>query len=146
MSTRSRLPFFEPIENSGVWGVKRPSLIEFLTAQHGGRVVRPRGEGDSRFAVFASAPGAAAAALAIQRTFAAENWPTPRPIKVRIGLHTGEVGFGYTLGNSLRRLLLSSLRGSAVWGFRLDGVVHEHQTVQGVVEEALARAGRASTA
>jgi len=31
--------------------------------------------------------------------------------------------------------LLSSLRGSAVWGFRLDGVVHEHQTVQGVLED-----------
>ena len=46
-----------------------------------------------------------------------------------------ERGFGYTLGNSLRRLLLSSLRGSAVWGFRLDGVVHEHQTVQGVLED-----------
>jgi DNA-directed RNA polymerase subunit alpha len=46
-----------------------------------------------------------------------------------------ERGFGYTLGNSLRRLLLSSLRGSAVWAFRLDGVVHEHQTVQGVLED-----------
>jgi DNA-directed RNA polymerase subunit alpha len=46
-----------------------------------------------------------------------------------------ERGFGYTLGNSLRRLLLSSLRGSAVWGFRLDGVVHEHQTVPGVLED-----------
>jgi len=46
-----------------------------------------------------------------------------------------ERGFGYTLGNSLRRLLLSSLRGSAVWGFRLDGVVHEHQTVSGVLED-----------
>ncbi len=46
-----------------------------------------------------------------------------------------ERGFGYTLGNSLRRLLLSSLPGSAVWGFRLDGVVHEHQTVQGVLED-----------
>src|SRR3954466_10979673 len=46
-----------------------------------------------------------------------------------------ERGFGYTLGNSLRRLLLSSLRGSAVWGVRLDGVVHEHQTVQGVLED-----------
>jgi len=41
-----------------------------------------------------------------------------------------ERGFGYTLGNSLRRLLLSSLRGSAVWAFRMDGVVHEHQTVE----------------
>ena len=46
-----------------------------------------------------------------------------------------ERGFGYTLGNSLRRLLLSSLRGSAVWGFRIDGVVHEHQTMPGVVED-----------
>jgi DNA-directed RNA polymerase subunit alpha len=46
-----------------------------------------------------------------------------------------ERGYGHTLGNALRRMLLSSLRGSAVWGFRLDGVVHEHQTVQGVLED-----------
>jgi DNA-directed RNA polymerase subunit alpha len=46
-----------------------------------------------------------------------------------------ERGFGYTLGNALRRMLLSSLRGSAVWAFRMDGVVHEHQTVQGVLED-----------
>jgi len=46
-----------------------------------------------------------------------------------------ERGYGYTLGNSLRRLLLSSLRGAAVWAFRIDGVVHEHQTIPGVVED-----------
>lgn len=46
-----------------------------------------------------------------------------------------ERGFGQTLGNAVRRVLLSSLRGSAVWAFRVDGVVHEHQTVQGVVED-----------
>lgn len=46
-----------------------------------------------------------------------------------------ERGFGYTLGNSVRRALLSSLRGSAVWAFRIDGVVHEHQTIQSVVED-----------
>lgn len=46
-----------------------------------------------------------------------------------------ERGYGYTLGNALRRMLLSSLRGSAVWGFRLEGVVHEHQTVPGVAED-----------
>lgn len=46
-----------------------------------------------------------------------------------------ERGFGQTLGNTVRRILLSSLRGSAVWAFRLDGVVHEHQTVHGVVED-----------
>jgi DNA-directed RNA polymerase subunit alpha len=46
-----------------------------------------------------------------------------------------ERGFGQTLGNTIRRILLSSLRGSAVWAFRMDGVVHEHQTVPGVAED-----------
>jgi len=46
-----------------------------------------------------------------------------------------ERGFGHTLGNSVRRVLLSSLRGAAVWAFRADGVVHEHQTIQNVVED-----------
>ena len=46
-----------------------------------------------------------------------------------------ERGFGQTLGNTMRRILLSSLRGSAVWAFRMEGVVHEHQTVTGVVED-----------
>lgn len=46
-----------------------------------------------------------------------------------------ERGYGYTLGNALRRMLLSSLSGSAVWGFRLEGVVHEHQTISGVAED-----------
>jgi DNA-directed RNA polymerase subunit alpha len=46
-----------------------------------------------------------------------------------------ERGFGQTMGNSVRRILLSSLPGAAVWAFRLDGVVHEHQTVAGVGED-----------
>lgn len=46
-----------------------------------------------------------------------------------------ERGYGHTLGNSVRRVLLSSLRGAAVWAFRIDGVVHEHQTITGVVED-----------
>jgi DNA-directed RNA polymerase subunit alpha len=46
-----------------------------------------------------------------------------------------ERGFGFTLGNAMRRMLLSSLRGTAVWAFRMDGVQHEHQTVPGVVED-----------
>src|SRR5688500_20187297 len=46
-----------------------------------------------------------------------------------------ERGFGHTLGNAMRRMLLSSLRGSAVWGIRIDGVLHEHQTIPGVVED-----------
>jgi len=46
-----------------------------------------------------------------------------------------ERGFGHTLGNSVRRVLISSLRGAAVWGFRIDGVLHEHQTIGGVIED-----------
>src|SRR5260221_11902841 len=46
-----------------------------------------------------------------------------------------ERGFGHTLGNAMRRMLLSSLRGSAVWGISIDGVLHEHQTIPGVVED-----------
>jgi DNA-directed RNA polymerase subunit alpha len=57
------------------------------------------------------------------------------PYAAEFRLQPLERGYGYTLGNSLRRMLLSSLRGAAVWAFRLDGVVHEHQTVPGVVED-----------
>jgi len=46
-----------------------------------------------------------------------------------------ERGFGHTLGNTMRRILLSGLRGTAVWAFRTDGVLHEHQTIPGVVED-----------
>ena len=42
-----------------------------------------------------------------------------------------EPGFGYTLGNSLRRTLLSSIPGAAVTSIRIDGVLHEFTTVPG---------------
>jgi DNA-directed RNA polymerase subunit alpha len=50
-------------------------------------------------------------------------------------LHTG---YGMTLGNSLRRVLLSSIAGAAVTGFRISGVSHEFTTVKGVKEDAVA--------
>jgi len=46
-----------------------------------------------------------------------------------------ERGFGVTLGNSLRRILLSSLQGSAITSLRIDGVMHEFSTVPGVIED-----------
>ena len=58
-----------------------------------------------------------------------------QPRTGQIVLRPLERGFGHTLGNTIRRILLSSLRGSAVWAFRSDGVLHEHQTVGGVVED-----------
>ena len=46
-----------------------------------------------------------------------------------------EPGFGYTLGNSIRRTLLSSIPGAAVTSIRIDGVLHEFTTVPGVKED-----------
>ncbi len=46
-----------------------------------------------------------------------------------------EPGFGYTLGNSMRRTLLSSIPGAAVTSIRIDGVLHEFTTVDGVKED-----------
>ncbi len=46
-----------------------------------------------------------------------------------------ERGYGHTLGNATRRILLSSLPGWAIWAFRASGVLHEHQTIPGVVED-----------
>jgi DNA-directed RNA polymerase subunit alpha len=58
-----------------------------------------------------------------------------QPRTGQIVLRPLERGFGHTLGNTMRRILLSSLRGAAVWAFRADGVLHEHQTIAGVVED-----------
>jgi len=57
---------------------------------HGGTVVTSRGEGDSFFAVFASAVDAVEAAAAGQRRLLAESWPAGIAIRVRMALHTGE--------------------------------------------------------
>lgn len=46
-----------------------------------------------------------------------------------------ERGYGMTIGNSLRRILLSSLPGSAITSVKIDGVVHEFSTIKGVVED-----------
>lgn len=58
-----------------------------------------------------------------------------QPREGQVVLRPLERGFGHTLGTTMRRILLSSLRGSAVWAFRADGVLHEHQTIPGVVED-----------
>ena len=46
-----------------------------------------------------------------------------------------ERGFGLTIGNALRRILLSSLPGDAITSVRIDGVMHEFQTIEGVIED-----------
>ena len=69
---------------------RHDTLIEGVVAEHSGVVVRPRGEGDSRFIVFTHPTNAVLAAAAAQKALFAEPWHTPKPLKVRMGLHTGE--------------------------------------------------------
>ena len=44
-------------------------------------------------------------------------------------------GFGHTIGNGLRRVLLSSIEGTSITGVSIDGVEHEFKTMEGVVED-----------
>ncbi|MEX2130486.1 MAG: DNA-directed RNA polymerase subunit alpha [Pseudohongiellaceae bacterium] len=70
---------------------------------------------------------------------------TPHTIQVeefekchsRVVLEPLERGFGHTLGNALRRILLSSMPGSAVEEVEIDGVVHEYSTIEGVREDVI---------
>ncbi|HIC40392.1 MAG TPA: DNA-directed RNA polymerase subunit alpha, partial [Piscirickettsiaceae bacterium] len=55
----------------------------------------------------------------------------------RVMLEPLERGFGHTLGNALRRTLLSSMVGSAVTEVAIDGVMHEFSSIDGVQEDVL---------
>ncbi len=76
-----------------------------------------------------------------------KNWnelikPSKLDIKASAKPNTGTIvaeplerGFGLTLGNALRRILLSSLQGAAVTGVQIDGVLHEFSSIEGVRED-----------
>jgi len=57
--------------------------------------------------------------------------------RTRLVLEPLERGFGHTLGNALRRILLSSMEGAAVVEVQIDGVVHEYSAIDGVQEDVL---------
>lgn len=98
---------------------RHDEAIEDAVAAHGGIPVRPRGEGDSRFIVFADATDAVAGAAEMQRRLDAEEWPTPQPVRVRASLHTGTAD-----------LRLGDYYGSAVnRAARLRSIAHGGQTV-----------------
>ena len=56
------------------------------------------------------------------------------PTRSKFTIEPLEPGFGYTVGNSLRRTLLSSIPGAAISSVRIDGVLHEFATVERVTE------------
>jgi DNA-directed RNA polymerase subunit alpha len=76
---------------------------------------------------------------------AVNEFLTPRVIEVeeisatraKVTLEPLERGFGHTLGNALRRILLSSMPGCAVVGVEIDGVLHEYSAMEGVQEDVI---------
>ena len=74
-----------------------------------------------------------------------EQLLTPRLVDIkrisnthsRVTLEPLERGFGHTLGNALRRILLSSMPGAAITEVQIDGVLHEYSTIEGVREDVL---------
>lgn len=70
---------------------------------------------------------------------------TPRVVSVdklsetrsRVALEPLERGFGHTLGNALRRILLSSIPGAAITEVRIDGVLHEYSALEGLQEDVI---------
>ncbi len=69
---------------------RHDELLAAEIERRDGMVIHNRGEGDSFFAVFRRAIDAVTAARDIQRALRAEAWPTKEPLRVRIGVHTGE--------------------------------------------------------
>ncbi len=59
------------------------------------------------------------------------------PLHAKVSLEPMERGFGHTLGNALRRILLSSMPGCAVVEVEIEGVLHEYTTIEGVQEDVL---------
>ena len=57
--------------------------------------------------------------------------------RAKVTLEPMERGFGHTLGNALRRILLSSIPGAAVTEVQIDGVVHEYSAIEGVQEDVI---------
>ena len=99
---------------------RHDEIVEDLVGRYDGMLVRPRGEGDSRFAVFQRATNAvAAAAAALQASCFSEPWLLPAPLRIRIALHTGEADLrdGDYYGTAVNRCA------------RLRSVAHGGQTL-----------------
>src|SRR5438270_4562643 len=109
--------------------IRHDRLIDDLVHQYAGTLVRPRGEGDSRFAVFSIAPDAVSAACAIQRALQSTAWPSPERLSVRMGLHTGEADLrdGDYYGSAVNRCA------------RLRAIAHGGQVLLSETVRALAQ-------
>ena len=99
-------PLWEESPESMMDALRRhDAIIEGTAEEHHGLTIRPRGEGDSRFVVFPRASDAVAAAAEMQRRLAAVRWELPRPLAVRMAIHTGlaEIHVGDYYGSVVNR-------------------------------------------
>lgn len=92
------------------------AIVHAAVSSHGGWRPPDQGEGDAVFAAFRSATAAVAATVQVQRDLAAEPWPTTIPLRVRVGVHVGEVRRrdGNLFGDPVNRC--ARLRGLAAGG------------------------------
>src|SRR6266581_956957 len=65
----------------------------------------------------------------------AKDESTPTDTYAKFTAEPFETGYGHTIGNSLRRVLLSSLEGASITSVKIDGAMHEFTTIDGVVED-----------
>ena len=65
------------------------------------------------------------------------NVQSDSPFSAKVTLEPLERGFGHTLGNTLRRILLSSMPGCAITEVQIDSVLHEYSTIEGVQEDVI---------
>lgn len=65
----------------------------------------------------------------------AKDEPSASPIYAKFVAEPFETGYGHTIGNALRRVLLSSLEGAAITSVKIDGAMHEFAAIDGVVED-----------
>ena len=95
---------------------RHEELVAAAVGAEGGTVLKPRGEGDSTFSVFARATDALRAAYRLQVAMRAERWPPEAVLRVRVAVHTGEAveGGDDYLGRAVNRV--ARLRGVAEGG------------------------------
>src|SRR6202166_219046 len=60
---------------------------------------------------------------------------TKKPNYARFIAEPFERGFGHTVGNSLRRIMLSSMESPAIMSVRIEGVPHEYMAIEGIIED-----------
>lgn len=107
MTQRYVLLMTDVVSSTSLWDVETAAMgaaldlhdriIERIVLEQGGTMVQNKGQGDSTFNVFHSSTRAVTAAIEIQRSLVATEWPTSRPIVARFGAHVIETeGSGYT--------------------------------------------------